>query len=382
MHLAYHRFLSTRGPAPGVRDVRIASLIYIGMMISFIWMPFVLALHPAEPLRLIGFALFTAAAVFLARRADRPLLLTWGLILVVIFPAGFAFLWHFLGYDSVLHQIGGVFVTLALGTYMITTILAARQMRIKASETVQRNVQEQKMVAIGELVGGVAHDFNNVLTAIIGNLELHDVMDDPAEKRVVLQEAYDASKRAEAVVKQLLIYSRKAPSAQSDLDLDREMTRMLGLAQRLISETIELRYVPADRALVVRADETMLMTALINLILNAAEAMPQGGCAKLSVCYWAKSPLGPMADGALLNPGSYAAITLQDEGHGIAPEMLNKVIQPFVSEKKTGQGTGLGLPMVLGFAKEAGGGLQIESSHRGTLVSIWLPVVHIAKEGA
>mgnify|MGYP000465846544 CR=1 FL=1 len=204
-------FLYTRQNQATRVDSIVAGLLFLILFASFLWMPAYLAVSDDVALVFSGVMLCASTLAFMVRRSDTML---WMVICEVGLLAGvlawvLAAQWGTI--EGELAMMACLIVTIAMIAYMLQAVLTARKMRLLGESAARRAAQEQKMAAIGQLAGGVAHDFNNVLTAIIGNLELHGALDDPHERDEVVQEAYAAAKRAEAVVSHLLIYARKAP---------------------------------------------------------------------------------------------------------------------------------------------------------------------------
>lgn len=232
--------------------------------------------------------------------------------------------------------------------------------------------QSQKMQAIGQLAGGIAHDFNNLLTAISGHCDLillrHDRSDTDYPDLMQIQQN---TNRAAALVRQLLAFSRKQTLQFETLDLHDMLADAIHLLNRLVGErvTLTLRYgsdVPA-----IRSDKRQLEQVLMNLVVNARDAMPMGGEVVIETEYCAL-PDGLHRDRATLAPGDYAIIRVRDEGVGMAPAILAKVFDPFFSTKRQGEGTGLGLSTVYGIVKQSGGFIFVDSAEgQGTTFSIY-----------
>jgi two-component system cell cycle sensor histidine kinase/response regulator CckA len=251
--------------------------------------------------------------------------------------------------------------------------------RREAEEALRRSeqqlVQVQKMEAIGRLAGGVAHDFNNLLTAIRGNAELllADLPRD-SQAREDVEEIRRASDRAAALTRQLLAFSRRQVLQPRMLDLNqsvREMERMLG---RLIGDDVELvaRLDPALKR--VRADPAQVEQVILNLSVNARDAMPGGGV--LMVCTENAELTAELREKyAYVVPGEYVLLEVGDTGQGMDAQTVAAAFEPFFTTKATGKGTGLGLSMVYGIVKQSGGYIWIESDPgRGTRVKVYLPV--------
>lgn len=235
--------------------------------------------------------------------------------------------------------------------------------------------QAQKMELVGQLTGGIAHDFNNLLTVMVGNLELlkRNLAND-AKNSAFVTTASEAVDIGSQLVQRLLGFSRRQSLNPSHADLNALVSDMLPLVRSSVGATIDLKLDLGDTLPPVFADEAQLQNALLNLSINARDAMPDGG--QLVI---ATSEADVDADfieqhpGAL--PGHYLVLRVKDTGTGIAKEDLAKVIEPFFTTKEVGRGTGLGLSSVYGFAKQSDGFLLIDSDvGAGTVVSIYLPV--------
>ena len=235
-------------------------------------------------------------------------------------------------------------------------------------------VQSQKMQAIGQLAGGVAHDFNNLLTAISGHCDLlllrHDQGDeDFADLMQITQNA----NRAASLVGQLLAFSRKQTLQPETLDIRDTLSDLTHLLNRLVGERVTLSLVHQPILGAIRADKRQLEQVLMNLVVNARDAMPDGGEIRISTeTLSLKSPL--VRDRASLAPGDYVLVKVSDEGSGIAPDDLQKVFEPFYTTKRTGEGTGLGLSTAYGIVKQSGGFIFVDSVvGRGTEFSLIFP---------
>ncbi len=247
-------------------------------------------------------------------------------------------------------------------------------------DTIERDVTEQKslearlrqsdkMQALGTLAGGIAHDFNNLLTAILGSLELVGprIADQPRVKRLV-DNATGAAQRGSALTKRLLSFSRSNDAHARPVDpnaLIEGMSALFGSSLGSLVRVIRDLEPGMPFALV---DPDQLELAILNLCINARDAMPEGGTVTIS------TRRAEIHDDADLEPGTYAVVAVADEGTGIPPEILERVCEPFFTTKAVGQGTGLGLAMVFGLAQQAGGRLRITSEvGQGTRIELALP---------
>jgi two-component system cell cycle sensor histidine kinase/response regulator CckA len=234
--------------------------------------------------------------------------------------------------------------------------------------------QSQKLQAVGQLAGGVAHDFNNLLTVIIGNCEfltMRHPAGDPSFKEI--NEIHQNALRAAALVSQLLAFSRKQTMQLKTLALADTMSELAQMLRRLLREGIELKLDNSPDLWPVHADETQISNAVINLVVNARDAMPGGGTVTIVTAndtVRAPKSLGT----AIMPPGEYVRVEVADTGTGIAKEHLGKIFDPFFTTKPVGQGTGLGLATVYGIVKQSGGFITVDSeAGRGTSFKIYLP---------
>jgi PAS domain S-box-containing protein len=243
----------------------------------------------------------------------------------------------------------------------------------KATELQLRHAQ--KMEAMGQLAGGVAHDFNNLLQIMQGYAQLaREAADDPPRLQRALDHVLSAVDRSSKLTRQLLTFSRRQMLKPRKTDLDSLVENLLRMLARLIGEDISLEHRPADTAISIHADPSMIDQVLMNLCVNARDAMPEGG--KLTLCTDAVT-----VDEAfcrlhdLDRPGRYALLTVTDTGSGIEPEHLQRIFEPFFTTKGEGKGTGLGLSIAYGIVRQHGGTLRVHSEPgRGTMFSVYLPV--------
>jgi PAS domain S-box-containing protein len=236
--------------------------------------------------------------------------------------------------------------------------------------------QSQKMEAIGQLTGGIAHDFNNLLTGILGSLDLMHLrirQGRTAEVERFAMAAATSANRAAGLTHRLLAFSRRQPLDPKPVDANRMVTSMEDLLRRTISETIRLEIVTAGGLWTTRCDPNQLESALLNLVINARDAMPDGGRltietanAYLDDAYAARQ--------REVRRGQYVCICVSDTGTGMAPDVISRAFDPFFTTKPIGQGTGLGLSMVYGFARQSEGYAKIYSEiGQGTTVKLYLP---------
>lgn len=236
-------------------------------------------------------------------------------------------------------------------------------------------VQSQKMQAIGQLAGGVAHDFNNLLTAISGHCDLllmrhHREDSDYAD----LVQIHQNANRAAALVNQLLAFSRKQTLKPERLDLADLLSDLAHLLNRLVGEKVQLQLTHGQDVGAIRADKRQLEQVLMNLVVNARDAMPNGGVIKIaSQAVTLTAPL--TRDNATVPVGDYAVLHVSDTGTGIPCELLTKIFEPFYTTKKLGEGTGLGLSTAYGIVKQSGGYIFVDSVvGQGTEFHLYFPL--------
>ncbi len=249
-------------------------------------------------------------------------------------------------------------------------ITEQRNARIALDRTREALFQSQKMEAIGQLTGGIAHDFNNLLTAVIGSLEIADRrVSDESVKRLIAN-AMRGAQRGAALTQRMLVFARRQPLDVQPVDIPSLVRGMRELLERSLgpSVLIETRF-PLSLQLV-KTDANQLEMALLNLLVNSRDAMPQGG----PIIVAARSETVE-SDRGQLRPGPYVCLSVTDAGEGMDEKTLSRATDPFFTTKDVGKGTGLGLPMVHGLAQESGGELVLKSRiGQGTTAELWLPV--------
>jgi two-component system cell cycle sensor histidine kinase/response regulator CckA len=276
-------------------------------------------------------------------------------------------------YDHPLENSSGdeVGVVTAAFTRLRESLQKGQQEQVKLEERLR---QAHKMEAIGRLAGGVAHDFNNLLTIIRGHTDLlaDRLGADDSQKRSV-EQIQKASNRAVGMTRQLLAFSRMQVLQPSILDLNSVISEMGKMLPRLIGEHIEFTFIPEPILAAVKADPGQIEQVLMNLAVNARDAMPDGGKVvvqthnvSLSAAEAAKRPV--------MSPGEYVLVSVSDTGHGMNEETKARIFEPFFTTKEVGKGTGLGLATVYGIVKQSGGFIWVESSPgKGAIFEIYLP---------
>jgi PAS domain S-box-containing protein len=243
--------------------------------------------------------------------------------------------------------------------------------------------QAQKMEAVGQLTGGVAHDFNNILMVILANVE--ELLEERrlgTEQREMLEAIKTSGERAAEMTRWLLAFSRKQHLMPQPTDLTELVSGIDKLLRRTLGEQIEIEAVLADDLWITSVDRSQLEAALVNLSVNARDAMPDGGKLLIETRN-AMLDLDYAAQNTGVTAGDYVVLSVSDTGTGIPPELLNKVFEPFFTTKEVGKGTGLGLSMVYGFIKQSNGHIKVYSEvGRGTTVKMYLPRAETSAVGA
>ncbi|MBW9054965.1 hybrid sensor histidine kinase/response regulator [Rhizobium mesosinicum] len=248
------------------------------------------------------------------------------------------------------------------------TMMAEVSQRERAEEQLR---QAQKMEAIGQLTGGVAHDFNNLLMAVLGNLELlrKHVGDNKKAIRLI-EGALQGARRGASLTQRLLAFARRQDLQIGPVDMTGLVAGMADLLQRSVGSTVTIETVVPEELPPVSADINQIELALLNLAVNARDAMPDGGTIRIEL----KQARQPVASDELA-AGDYVVLSVADQGHGMDKETLQKAIEPFFSTKELGKGTGLGLSMIHGLALQLNGDLKLASEPgKGTTAELWIPV--------
>jgi signal transduction histidine kinase len=235
--------------------------------------------------------------------------------------------------------------------------------------------QAQKMEAIGRLAGGVAHDFNNVLTAILGSADLLSMQLDPKDPKWEEADAIRrAAERGAALTRRLLSFGRPRPATATVVDLIAAVASIEPMLRRLIVDKMVIVVTAPEGSILVRADESQLNQILLNLVINARDAMPDGGTAGIETGIVNLEESRATKLGVV--PGSYARLTVRDTGEGIPADVIAHLFEPFFTTKPPEQGTGLGLSIVYSIVTSLGGAIDVQSDvGKGAVFTIFLPLV-------
>ena len=242
---------------------------------------------------------------------------------------------------------------------------------ISARQSMEEELrQAHKMEAVGQLTGGVAHDFNNLLTVISGNLELLERRLSDEDDRDILREAQEAADLGAQLASRLLAFGRRQPLNPKPTDLNTMVVGMVDLLRRTLGEMVQIETRLGEAVPVIMADPGQIENALLNLSINARDAMPEGGTLAIeTVLMTVSGEIGEIAS------GTYVRLTVSDTGVGMPPQVRQRAFEPFFTTKGPGAGSGLGLSMVYGFVKQSGGHVELHSRPgEGTRIGIYLPV--------
>jgi PAS domain S-box-containing protein len=283
--------------------------------------------------------------------------------------------WAHVVIDPIRNELGEL-----IGFAKITRDITERRQTQEALAQAQAALfQSQKMEAVGQLTGGVAHDFNNLLTVIVNNLDLLTRnARDPRDMRLI-ESAQRAAERGAKLTQQLLAFSRRQPLQPALHNPNTLIGGFEAILHRACGEGVKLRLALARQVRSISVDAPQFEAALLNLIVNARDAMPDGGSLTITTGNVAigEDEQGP----AELKPGPYVSVTVEDTGSGMAPEVLDRVFEPFFTTKEIGKGTGLGLSQVYGFVTQSGGHIKVDSiPDQGTKVTMLLPAQENGEE--
>lgn len=258
--------------------------------------------------------------------------------------------------------------------------LQERQERARVEEALRQSEkqlrQAQKMEAVGRLAGGLAHDFNNLLTVIMGHAQvLLNEMETEHPFRAKVEEMQKAGDRAATLIRQLLTFSRKQPSTPKVLSVNPLITNFETMMRRLIGEDLELTLALTPQDLRISADPAQIEQVLMNLVVNARDAMPKGGRLRIETAQVELTKM-PMYHVQLPALGTFVKISVSDTGTGMSPDTLTHIFEPFFTTKEEGKGTGLGLSTVFGIVTQSGGGLDVTSRiGQGSRFDVYFPSV-------
>ena len=239
--------------------------------------------------------------------------------------------------------------------------------------------QAQKMEAVGQLTGGAAHEFNNLLMVVAGNLDLMRRADN-GEVATFIERAQRAVSRGASLTRHLLAFSRKQPLHPSNVNLNELILSVKELLSGTISSEITVKTSCPDDLWQIHVDPIQIELELLNIAINARDAMPDGGSIEVAAWNISEARERPV-NGSKLRPGDYVVIAVSDTGGGMAPEVIERAFEPFFTTKEVGKGTGLGLSMVYGFVEQSGGAVEVESHiGQGSVVRLFLPKAELVED--
>ena len=264
-------------------------------------------------------------------------------------------------------------------TYFMVSLHSVYDTRVKLRRAEDRAIVVERLEAVGRLTGGVAHEFNNILTAVLGHLDLYGHLTHPSEKDSCVAAAHQAATRAANLTSQLLFFARKARLSAVATDLTEYLTVFADRAGDFLPKSIDLRTVLSANLPIVMVDRDNLDIVLLQLVLNARDALGEAGTLTLALEHLVVPVPRKMQGATELAPGSYCVIRVEDDGIGISPAHLTRIFEPFFTTKTKGQAAGLGLPMVAGFAEMSGGAVSVSSQLGvGAAVQLYLPTINAA----
>ena len=366
--------------------------------ISFLQTIFLTSVIVADGFLYVGLSIYFWQLEMPVFMAYAMIIITTAMITVVWIRAEEPYLWicdifaiatcmmtlpivHYLSGKPVTHVLllAGTFALVLI--YFVFSLWTVWKNRTEFRTAQHIEMERTKVEAMGRLTGGVAHDFNNLLTVILGNIELSRLVEDDKDRDDLLDEAHAAGQRAARLTAQLLSFSRQSVLSPREVDVSEVIDSAQKFLMRLLPASVHITRTGDLHSLpMVLLDTSKLEAVVINLAINARDAMPNGGALKIgAVARQVRSSARMEVLGA--KPGRYVVLIVEDEGEGIAEEILDRVTDPFFTTKPVGEGSGLGLSMAKGFAEQSGGTLTIDSEiGEGTRVQIYLPVASTDQE--
>ena len=353
-------------------------VLYVGVVLTGFWFP-----KPATaPTLALLASVLIIIGYWLAIPDNAPAWAAWTnriLAIIIVWIAAF-FVWYIRLLQGALQaQIGVSKIAesaLQSKGHDLEDLVAARTRELKDEMQRREEMQaallhSQKLDALGQLTGGIAHDFNNLLNIIMGNLELLDMRIEEPPHQDLIRRASHAALMGEGLTRRLLGIARRQPLDPQVMDLNELISDMTELMRRSLGETVELTTDLAADLWPVRLDQSQIEAAILNLSVNARDAMPKGGKLLIktgNAVIDHSQPVGELA------PGDYVRMLVADTGVGMAPEVLRRIFEPFFTTKPHGSGTGLGLPTIYGFVKQSGGHFTVQSApEHGTTMTLYFP---------
>jgi signal transduction histidine kinase/CheY-like chemotaxis protein len=355
------------------------SIWFFGVLIAtaamtasvFVFLPYYLWLQPNLLYKFGAIVLLVGGSlnVFLVRAR------VWQVTTAYVIPFGACFIAISLTFyeppNGGVKFVAALVIALAMVGYFLIAVVESHGLQKRLAQTRDQLSHAQKMEAIGNVTGGVAHDFSNLLSVVRGNLEALRRQDNlPDQAQQAINESILACDRGAGLTRKMLAIGRRAELQPARLDPHRVLVDTLTLCRPVLPANIAIETISAAEDLAVVVDASSLQTALLNLVINARDAMPNGGRLKLSC-----TPCTPDSCNLVdMGPGDFLKIEVQDTGHGIPKDIIDRVFEPFFSTKPLDDASGMGLAMVHGFVRQSGGTVSIESEiGLGTVVALYLP---------
>ena len=374
-------YLLLRPRSDGQERATLACYVtFMTSLTAYLSLPIYLVLT-SDPLKIsCGAMALIAYAVFTLYRPAPPGVLAHLDIAIAWLLAAVAAIALFPIATSLVPQIAMIALCVIMAVYYSMTVRQMRAAQAEFRKAAQRSLEAQKMEAIGRLSGGIAHDFNNILTVMQGSLELYHEVPKGAERDALVDEARSAGVRATALVAQLLAFARRAPLEARAQDANAVVDELCTLARRLLPVSVQLDHRMTEDQACVLADSSGLHSALLNLILNANDAMDGRGSITIAVDLLQGPAHEASTKPAASAIGGHLCFSVADDGPGMPPEVERRATEPFFTTKAVGKGSGLGLSMAVGFAEQSGGALRIKTSQAGTTVAVHLPLAQAPVE--
>ncbi len=359
-------------------SAHVANSIYALLLISLIWyawLPALSLLRDDPAIRFVAICALVVFLIYLMRRSDTVLWLIIGQVLIVAALTLFAeSAFGFTQTDPitiVLFALPGG----GLIWFFASSLFQARRRALDVRHAEEQAVQVKQDETIRPLVAGVAHDFSNILTSILGNLELYAEVREPRERDRFVADAHTSTIYAIQLISHLQSYAGPSVDDIKEHDIGDVLRKVRLLSKRFLPRHVSVSFAPRLSMVSVAVDERQLIVAVINLLMNAGDAIADRADGEISVQFERGTLDAPLAVAARrkLPEGEYAVLHVRDNGPGIAPDVLERVTQPFFSTKAGGIKSGLGLTMVQEFAMQSGGGVLIESRQGQTDIRIYLP---------
>lgn len=368
----YLHFQTMQAKQARLWDVGVAALISIVTLAHLIWMPWLLLIEGDPVGHVCGATMLAGILIWQGQRCPESLVLVMGSAAVVMGASLVALITTLSAKPEMPQALAVTVCILGLGAFCAVSLFAGRVLHLRRAAAMVDAENAQRLQALGRLTGGVAHDFNNMLTATVGNLELYSEVHSASERDCCVREALLAAERGCALARKLLEFGRQSADMHGKADLAAVLATLETISRRLLPENIDLSITGPEATCVLSLDEHDLTHAVLNLMLNARDSLPGGGRIAVSAHPEDLAAGAIMPDGRVIEPGRYLCMEVSDTGSGIPKETMQHVLKPFYTTKPDGKGTGLGLPMAAEFARKSGGGLTIKTSASGTRVCLFL----------